>query len=137
MNKSADVHATEIVEDYLKRPYARIIIPDSDGTFRGEVMEFPGCIATGETPAEALENLEEAARSWLLSTMALGQVVPQPIEDSSDYSGRFVLRLPRSLHKKAALTAEREGTSLNQFIVYSLAETIGERKATRGGAASG
>jgi len=42
----------------------------------------------------------------------------------------------KSLHKNAALTAEREGTSLNQFIVYSLAETIGERRPTKVGSVS-
>lgn len=39
----------------------------------------------------------------------------------------MVLRLPKSLHKKAARLAERDGVSLNQFIVAGLAEHVGER----------
>jgi hypothetical protein len=42
-----------------------------------------------------------------------------------DYSGKLVVRLPKSLHRQAALAANREGVSLNQFIVSSIAEQIG------------
>jgi antitoxin HicB len=132
MNKHSDTTSDRQVKELLRQPYARVILPESDGSFRGEIIEFPGCIAAGDTAGETLLNLEEAATSWLLAALDLGQNIPEPIENSNDYSGRFVLRLPKSLHKKAALTAEREGTSLNQFIVYSLAETIGERRATKG-----
>lgn len=55
-------------EAYLLQPYARIILPESDGTFRGEIMEFPGCIASGDTAIETLNNLEEAAKSWICGT---------------------------------------------------------------------
>ena len=42
-----------------------------------------------------------------------------------DYSGKLVVRLPKSLHRRAAYAANREGVSLNQFIVSSIAEQIG------------
>lgn len=32
---------------------------------RGEILEFPGCISTGDTPTEALSALEAVAQSWL------------------------------------------------------------------------
>ena len=117
---------TEMATSYLKQPYARLIVPETDGTFRGEILEFPGCIATGDTPAETLSALEEAAADWLEAALAHGQHVPDPV-DSNEFSGRLALRLPKSLHKKAARVAEREGVSLNQFIVASLAECVGER----------
>jgi hypothetical protein len=42
--------------------------------------------------------------------------------------------MPRSLHRKLAEQAEREGVSLNQFINVALAETVGyRRKAQDGG----
>ncbi|HEY6432776.1 MAG TPA: type II toxin-antitoxin system HicB family antitoxin [Acetobacteraceae bacterium] len=113
---------------YLKRPYARIVTPEADGTFRGEILELPGCIATGDTPEEALSELESAAKSWLEAALESNQAIPAPL-DSNEYSGRLVLRLPRSLHKKAARVAERERVSLNQFIVAALAEQIGERRS--------
>lgn len=37
-----------------------------------------------------------------------------------EYSGRLVLRLPRSLHKLLKQEAEIEGVSLNQYMIYKL-----------------
>lgn len=116
------------VYDYLRQPYARIIIPEDDGSYRGEIMEFPGCIAAGSDPSSTLKSLEGVAMAWLTSALESGQPIPDPVELSTDFSGRLVLRIPKSLHKKATWYAEREGVSLNQFISYSLAETVGERK---------
>jgi len=124
MTEQIDVNSKAV--SYLRQPYARIVLPESDGTFRGEIMEFPGCIASGETAAETLTNLEEVAESWLLAALERGQNIPQPVESSNDFSGRLVLRLPKSLHKKATWVAMREGVSLNQLIVTSLSETVGE-----------
>jgi hypothetical protein len=39
--------------------------------------------------------------------------------------------MPKSLHQKATLYAERDGVSLNQFIVTGLAEQIGIRAQAR------
>jgi predicted RNase H-like HicB family nuclease len=110
--------------EYLKKPYGRLLVPEEEGGYRGEIVEFPGCFAEGETAAEAAANLEDAAQSWLEATIAKGQTVPDPMEDL-DYSGKLVVRLPKSLHRRAAYAANREGVSLNQFIVSSVAEQIG------------
>ena len=37
-----------------------------------------------------------------------------------EYSGKLVLRIPRSLHKALKDAAEIEGVSLNQYIIYKL-----------------
>lgn len=110
--------------EYLKRPYGRIVVPESDGSFRAEIIEFPGCIAVGDTESKALSRLRDVAESWLESTIARKQRVPEPIE-STGYSGKLVVRLPKSLHRKAAQQAARDGVSLNQFIVSSVAEQVG------------
>jgi predicted RNase H-like HicB family nuclease len=110
--------------EYLKMPYGRVVVPEEDGTFRGEIIEFPGCIAVGDTAAEALANLEDVAESWLEATLARGQHVPEPIENQG-FSGKLVVRLPKTLHKKATYAAAREGVSLNQFIANSVAEQVG------------
>jgi antitoxin HicB len=124
---TGDVVLSSQADAYLQQPYARIIIPESDGSYRGEMVEFPGCLASGDTAAEALSNLEDAAKDWLMAVLAKNQSVPQPFDNGNEFSGRLVLRIPKSLHKKAAWAAERDGTSLNQFIVYSLAEAVGEK----------
>jgi antitoxin HicB len=114
--------------EYLKKPYGRLLVPEDDGTYRAEIVEFPGCFAVGDTAAEAVVNLENAAESWLESTIAKGQTVPEPM-DELDFSGKLVVRLPRSLHKRAAYAANRNGVSLNQFIVNSVAGQVGYSQA--------
>jgi antitoxin HicB len=122
MTMEVDVEPKEI----LKRPYARILTPDPDGRVTAEIMEFPGCVAYGDDAANALANLQEVATEWIAAAIEQGQNIPEPM-DSADFSGKLVLRMSRGLHRRAALCAEREGVSLNQFITTCLAEAVGER----------
>ena len=48
---------------------------------------------------------------------------PEPDVRSSreEYSGKFVVRVPKSLHAALAAEAETEGVSLNQLVVVKLA----------------
>lgn len=115
----------KITEKYLKKPYSRILIPDEEsGTYTAVILEFPGCIAQGDTPQEAYEHLEDAAKDWIEAALDLKQEIPSPSQSVS-YGGKVLLRLPKSLHRQLALIAEREGVSLNQFIVSALAEKVG------------
>ncbi|HXK44131.1 MAG TPA: toxin-antitoxin system HicB family antitoxin [Anaerolineae bacterium] len=60
-----------------------------------------------------------------------GDAIPEPCSLDA-YSGRFVLRMPRSLHRDLVEVAEREGTSLNQFINVVLARAVGQRDCQKG-----
>lgn len=42
------------------------------------------------------------------------------LQDLEGYSGKLLLRLPRSLHKRLKLEANAEGVSLNQYMLYKL-----------------
>jgi len=44
------------------------------------------------------------------------------IAGRTEYNGKISLRVPKSLHKKLVEDAKKEGTSLNQFILYKLAK---------------
>lgn len=119
------------IEEVLKRPYSRLLTPDPEGGYTGEIAEFPGCVTQGETIEETHANLEDAARSWLEAVVEQGQVVPEPFAAADEFSGKVVLRLPKSLHGKASRYAEREGVSLNTILVTAIAQYIGERAAER------
>lgn len=110
-------------DDYLKLPYSRILIPD-DGSYAAEILEFSGCFSQGETPDEAIENLENAARSWIQVALVQGLEIPEPFINQG-YAGKIALRLPRSMHKQATRLAERDGVSLNSFLVNAIAARIG------------
>ena len=122
--------ATEVSE-ILKRPYRRVLIPDAEsGTFTAMIAEFPGCIAQGDSPGEAYESLESTAESWLEGAIEAGLPIPEP-EAESEYSGRVVLRMPRSTHRRAVEAAERDGVSLNTFLVSAVSERLGQASLRR------
>jgi len=109
---------------YLSLPYTIEICPSEHGGYVAKVAELPGCITQGETAAEAAQMAEDAKRAWLET--ALEEHIPIPEPTPEEYSGKLLLRMPRSLHKKLAQKAARENVSLNQYIVYSLTQSIGD-----------
>jgi antitoxin HicB len=117
-------------EEYLKEPYSRVLIPDEGGGYSAEMLEFPGCFAEGQTSDEAMQALERAAESWIQAALDQGQEIPQPFINQG-YGGKVALRLPRSFHRKAVQFAERDGTSLNQFLVSAIAARIGAEECCR------
>jgi predicted HicB family RNase H-like nuclease len=112
--------------EILKKPYARVVVPETDGSFTAEILEFPGCVASGDSAAEAFAALEDIASDWIAASLEQGQAIPEPL-DHSKFSGKLVVRMPKGLHKRAAQMAQRDGVSLNQFIVTCIAEEVGER----------
>lgn len=109
---------------FLKKPYARVLTPEDDGTYSAEVLELSGCFAQGDSPSEAIENLNCAAAEWIEASLARGQEIPEPSE-TRGYSGTISLRIPKGLHKRAAKMAERNGVSLNQFLVSAISAAVG------------
>ncbi len=107
-------------------------LPSSEGSgYMASAVELPGCAATGETEAEALEELRDAIRSWILTAREFGDEIPPPAS-KHHYSGKFLVRVPTSLHRSLALRAGVEGVSLNQLVSTllsgSLASAPSERK---------
>lgn len=76
--------------------------------------------------------VESVAESWIEAAMANGQAIPEPVE-AADHSGKLVLRLPKSLHTRAAYSARIEGVSLNQFIANAVAISVGSAEVRQQG----
>lgn len=104
----------------------RPLTADEGGDYLAEVPDLPGCMADGETEIEALQNVESAIGEWIDEAQRLGRKLPEP-SLLNRYSGRWVQRVPKSLHMKLAEQAKREGVSLNQLAATLIAEGIGKR----------
>lgn len=110
--------------------YPAIISPlgeEDGGGFLVEVLDLPGCIADGATRQEALENANNAVDEWIAAAKDLGRPIPEP-KSIEQYSGKWVQRVPRTLHMKLASEAKREGVSLNALATAILAEGLGKRE---------
>ena len=106
---------------YLSLPWNVKIckIKDESGEYYlGEVQELPFVKADGETIEECYNLLMEILESNIELMIEDGEKIPEPVDKT--YSGRFNLRIPKSLHKKLAEEAEDEGISLNQLALYKL-----------------
>ena len=111
------------VEKYLNMPYSYVInqINDESGKyFVARVLELEELIGTGDTYEEAYKDVKEAMESYVETKIANGIELPLPM-DSADYSGKFVVRLSKTLHKLLSKRAKEEGVSLNQYALYKLA----------------
>jgi predicted RNase H-like HicB family nuclease len=105
---------------YLALQYPFNAIADPDGGYVIVFPDLPGCLTQVETIDEIPAMAEEARRHWIETTFEDGQDVPLP-SYPEEYSGKFVLRIARSLHRSLAEAANRDGVSLNQYVVMLLA----------------
>ena len=114
------------IEEYLKLPYTRELVLEDDGTWFARVLEFPGCMTTGDTQQEALAMLDDAMSAWLGARLEDRESIPEPVA-ADDFSGRFVVRVAKSLHRDLVRAAERNGVSLNLFVATTLARATGSQ----------
>ncbi len=111
------------VEYYMSLPYRLEIVPDTEeGGYGARYPELRGCITCAETLESIIINAEDAKREWIKAALEEGIEIPEPVaeENSSDYSGQFKLRMPKSLHRSLAEHSKREGVSMNQYCLYLL-----------------
>lgn len=111
------------LEDYLKLPYTYVIKKVKDETgeyYAGYIEEIYEAKTVGDTIDELYENLRECLILGVEERLKDGEEVPVPAD--ADYSGNFMLRIPKSLHKYLAESAKNEGVSLNQYALYKLSK---------------
>jgi antitoxin HicB len=116
------------IEAYLALPYTIEVIRDSneeDPGWVARVVELPGCLTQADTFDELDEMIEDAMRAWIETAFERGIPVPEPRQEV-EYSGKFVVRVPKSLHRRLVEKSEREGVSLNQYINVALVEAVSE-----------
>ena len=110
------------VEEYLELPYNYIIQPINDESgkyYYAKILEFDGCQSTGKTFEEAYDNLRIAMKGWIETKIENNFEIPLP-SGSDKFSGKFMVRIPKSLHYRLSIEAEQEDVSLNQYVIYKL-----------------
>jgi antitoxin HicB len=107
----------------MQRPYRKVISGNADEGFLIEVPDLPGCMTAGETVSEAITMLDEAMLLWIGALLEDGQPIPEPTS-GQEYSGRLLVRMPKTLHRRLIERAEDEGVSANQLAVALLAKGL-------------
>ena len=105
----------------------RPLSTDEGGGWLATFPDLPDCMRDGETPEAAIEDGYAAAAAWLKVAAECGDAIPEP--GAGGESGRFVARIPKSLHMRLIARARQEGVSMNTPLVSMLAESLNSRHA--------
>lgn len=115
--------------------YSHVVSPlsaEDGGGFVFTMPDLPGLLADGSTADEAVADGREAFLSVVSAWADLGRPLPEPTLTAADLapvdaSGKFITRVPRSLHLRLAARARAEGVSLNALVMSLIAEGLGRR----------
>lgn len=108
---------------YMGLPYTIILKKYLEGGYFAEVKELPGCMTEADTREEVLAMIEDAMKGWIELAIEDGHPIPEPAVEEN-YSGKILLRAPKSLHRELIGKAKTEGVSLNQYLVYQLSKSV-------------
>jgi predicted RNase H-like HicB family nuclease len=81
-----------------------------DECFVVTVPELPGCMAHGDSYAEAVEHAQTAVQLQLETAEEMGRPIPERIS-ARRFDGRSLLRLPVGLHRQLAYEVGGQGVS--------------------------
>ena len=105
--------------DYYMNLKYEARIQKSDTGYFAEIPDLPGCMTFCEEFGQLKEMIEDAKKAWFEMSIESNLEIPEPREER-EFSGKFLLRLPRSLHRKLSNQAEENGVSLNQYVLSLL-----------------
>jgi antitoxin HicB len=96
------------------------------GGFLIAFPDFTDCVSDGATVDEAIENGRLALKETIAALRETGHPIPEPTA-ATTASGKFVARVPKSVHAKLSSRAKAEGVSLNTLVVSLLSEGLGKK----------
>lgn len=102
----------------------RPLTEEEGGGFLISYPDFSDCISDGETVEAALKNGEDALKQTIATLKAKAMPVPAP-NSGGVASGKFVARVPKTIHAQLATRAKAEGVSLNTLVVTFIAQGLG------------
>jgi antitoxin HicB len=116
------------MRDISQYPFEiRPLSEEDGGGYLISFTDFSECISDGDTIAEAIENGMDALQETIAALESLGMPVPEP-GSGGTYSGKFIQRVPKSLHARLVLRARQEGVSMNTLVTSILIEGLGKRE---------
>lgn len=125
------------VQEYMALDYPMRVEPIPEELGGGWVAYIPILgekvfRATGETPEQALRELEELKEVFFEIAVENREKIPlPPAPRKTSYSGQILLRMRPSMHEELADLAEEEGVSLNSLIVSMLSRQCGAHGWTK------
>lgn len=103
----------------------RHLSKEEGGGYVIEFADLPGCMSDGETIEQTIANGKDAIKAWIKAAKEINMPIPKPgILESQ--SGKWVQRVPKSIHLRLVDRAKQEGVSLNTLVITLLSESLGK-----------
>ena len=102
----------------------RPLSSEEGGGYLISFPDFAECISDGESVDEAIENGRDALKATVAALKARKMSVPAP-NSGGVASGKFVARVPKTVHAQLATRARAEGVSLNALVLTFIAQGLG------------
>ena len=102
----------------------RPLSSEEGGGFLISFPDFAECISDGETVEAAMQNGHDALKATIAALKAKKFAVPAP-NSGGVASGKFVARVPKTVHAQLATRARAEGVSLNALVLTFIAQGLG------------
>jgi antitoxin HicB len=93
--------------------------------------DFAECISDGETVDEALAYGKLARKETIAALKSKDFPVPFP-RSGGVASGKFIARVPKTIHAQLANRAKAEGVSLNAIVLTFIAQGLGRKEGRAG-----
>ena len=100
---------------------------EEGGGFLISYPDFSDCISDGETVEEALSNGKDALKSTIAALKSRNLPVPAP-NSGGVASGKFIARVPKTVHAQLTTRAKAEGVSLNALVLTFIAQGLGRKE---------
>ena len=113
--------------DIMRYPI-EVFWSDEDEGFIAITPDLPGASAWGKTETKAIKELHTVIDLRIKAAKKAGNPVPRPSDRVDvNYSGKFLMRVPKRLHADLGRAAKAQSVSLNQYVLYLLTKGHGER----------
>ena len=105
----------------------RPLLAEEGGGFLISYPDFSDCISDGETVEQTLTNGKDALQATIAALKLKELPIPAP-NGGGVASGKFVARVPKTVHARLATRAKAEGVSLNTLVLTFIAEGLGRKE---------
>jgi len=108
------------IREHARRYLKVVEWSTEDNAFVGSAPPIIGQCCHGETEAAVVRKLTPIVEAWVEIFLRDGRPLPKPSAGRT-FSGKFLVRVPPEVHRRAALKAMARGESLNQFVAEAIA----------------
>jgi antitoxin HicB len=105
----------------------RPLTAEEGGGFLISYPDFSECLSDGQTVDEVLKNGRDALKATIAALKANDLPVPAP-NGGGIASGKFVARVPKTVHAQLTTRAKSEGVSLNTLVLTFIAQGLGRKE---------